>query len=60
MLRKTIIEDSFSVDDIHKVREQHYEMTKNLSRDERLKEIKNKAEKVKKELGNKESKRAVV
>ena len=55
MLRKTIIEDSFSVDDIHKVREQYYEMTKNLSRDERLKKIKNKAEKVKKE-----SKKAIV
>ncbi len=59
-MTKPIIKDSFSVDDIHKVREYHYEMTKNLSTEERLKEIKDKAEKVRKELGQKKVKRAVV
>ena len=50
---KPIIKDSFSVDDIHKIREYHYEMTKNLSREERIKEIKDKANKVKEELKRK-------
>ena len=56
---KPIIKDSFSVDDIHKIREYHYEVTKNFSAEERLKEINDKAEKVKKELGHKKVKRVV-
>lgn len=47
---KPIIKDSFSVDDIHKIREYHYETTKNLSKEERLEEIRKKAENVKREL----------
>ena len=58
-MTKPVIKDSFSVDDIHKVREYHYEITKHLSTKERLKDIKEKAEKVKKELGRKKVKRAV-
>lgn len=59
-MTKPIIKGSFSVDDIHKIREYHYEMTKNFSTEERLKEISDKAEKVRKELGHKKVKRAVV
>lgn len=57
---KPIIKDSFSVDDIHKIREYHYEMTKNLSREERIKEIKDKANKVKEELKRKKEEREAV
>ena len=57
---KPIIKDSFSVDDIHKIREYHYEMTKNLSREEKIKEIKDKADKVKEELRRKKEERAAV
>ncbi len=60
MMTKPVIKDSFSVEDIHKVREYHYEMTKNFSTEERLKEIRDKAEKVKKEMVQKKVKRAVV
>lgn len=59
-MTKPVIEDSFSVDDIHKVREYHYETTKNLSTDEKLRDIKKRAEKVKKELEHKKIKRAVI
>ena len=59
-MTKPVIKDSLSVDDIHKIREYHYEMTKNFSTEERLKEINDKAEKVRKELGHKNIKRAVV
>ena len=59
-MNKPIIKNNFSVDEIHKIREYHYEMTKNLSTDERLKEIKDKAEKVRKELGHKRNKRAAI
>ena len=57
---KPIIKDSFSVDDIHKIREYHYEMTKNLSREEKIKEIKDKANKVKEELKRKKEEREAV
>ena len=59
-MRRPIIKDSFSVDDIHKIREYHYEMTKNLSREEKIKEIKDKADKVKEELRRKKEERAAV
>ena len=60
-MKKPIIkEGSFSVDDIHKIREYHYEMTKNLSSKERIKEIEEKAEKVRKELRKRKEKRAIV
>ena len=49
-MKKPVIRDSFSVDDIHRVREYHYETTKNLSKEERLEEIRKKAENVKSKL----------
>ena len=49
-MKKPVIRDSFSVDDIHRVREYHYETTKNLSKEERLEEIRKKAENVKRKL----------
>lgn len=38
-------ENSFSVDDIHKMRKYHYEKTKNLSSDEFIKGINERAKK---------------
>ena len=49
-MKKPVIRDSFSVDDIHRVRKYHYETTKNLSKEERLEEIRKKAENVKSKL----------
>ena len=48
--------DSFSVDDIHKLREEHYERTKNLEPEKIINEINEKAEKFRKKL-NKNNKR---
>ena len=48
--------DSFSVEDIHKLREEHYEKTKNLPPEEVIDEINKKAEKFKKTL-NKDNKK---
>ena len=60
MTKPVIKENSFSVDDIHKIREYHYEMTKNMTREERIKEIREKAEKFREEMRNKKSKKIVV
>ncbi len=51
-------ENSFSVDDIHKIREWHYEQTKHLSNDEIVKDINKRAEKVKKDIEKMKKKRA--
>ena len=34
-MEKPIISPDFTVEDIHKIREYHYELTKNMSREER-------------------------
>lgn len=60
MTKPIIKEDSFSVDDIHKIREYHYEKTKNLSTEERIKEIRERADKVRKELKQKKAERKAV
>lgn len=50
-MNKPIIEkESFSVDDIHKVREYHHEITKDMSSKERRNYINNQAEKTRKEI----------
>ncbi len=51
-------ENSFSVDDIHKIREWHYEQTKHLSNEEIVKDINKRAEKVKKDIEKMKKKRA--
>ena len=60
MEKPKIKEGSFSVEDIHKIREYHYEMTKNLSRKERIKEIEEKAEIIRKELKKRKENRAII
>jgi len=48
-MKKLILKkNSFLVEDIHKLREYHYEKTKNLSTEERIKEIRHKFAKKKK------------
>ena len=59
-MTEPVFKDSFSVDDIHRLRECHYEMTKNMTREERLKEINDTAEAFKKEMRERNAKRAVV
>ncbi len=51
-------ENSFSVDDIHKIREWHYEQTKHLSNEEIVKDINKRAEKVRKDIEKMKKKRA--
>lgn len=51
-------ENSFSVDDIHKIREWHYEQTKHLSNEEIVKDINKRAEKVRKDIEKVKRKRA--
>ena len=50
-------ENSFSVDDIHKIREWHYEQTNHLSNEEIVKDINKRAEKVKKDIEKMKKKR---
>lgn len=49
-MTKPNLKNSFSVEDIHKLREYHYETTKNFSEKEFIDDINKKAEKFKKEL----------
>ena len=49
-MNKPEFKKSFSVDDIHKLREYHYETTKNLSSEEFINDINKKAEDFKKKL----------
>ena len=49
-MNKPILKDSFSVDDIHKLREYHYEKTKEFSSKELIDEINDKADKVKEKI----------
>lgn len=53
-------ENSFSVDDIHKMREYHYEKTKNLSNDEFIKEINERAKKVQDDIKKAKKKKAAI
>ena len=50
MNRPHIKKGSFSVDDIHKIREYNYEKTKNLSSKDLIKYINDRAEKSRKEI----------
>lgn len=53
-------ENSFSVDDIHKMREYHYEKTKNLSNDEFIKEINERAKKVQEDIKKAKKKKVAI
>ena len=59
-MEELVFKDSFSVDDIHKLREQHYEKTKNMTKEERLKEISEGAEEFKRELRKRKLKSAII
>ena len=50
---KANFKDSLSVDDIHRLRECHYEETKGLSGEELIKEINGKAEGIRKKIAQK-------
>ena len=50
IMNKPIISDDFTIEDIHKIREYHYESTKNMTKSERIKEINDKAKKFEKEF----------
>lgn len=49
-MNKPNISPNFTIDDIHKIREYHYEMTKNMSSEERAAFYKEGAEKVQQEI----------
>ena len=52
-MEKPDFKDSFSVEDIHKLREYHYEKTKNLTGEELINEINKKADIVRKNIEEK-------
>ena len=49
-MNKPVLKRSFSVDDIHKLREYHYEKTKEFSSKELIEEINEKANKVREKI----------
>lgn len=53
-------ENSFSVDDIHRIREYHYEKTKKLSDDEFIKEINERAKKVRDDIKKAKKKKIAI
>lgn len=59
-MEKPVFKDSFSVDDIHKLREYHYEITKDITTEERIKEINDKADEVEREVEAMRAKRVAV
>jgi len=60
-MEKPVFKDgSFSVDDIHRLREYHYEMTKNMTIEERVKEINDRARKFEEKMNAKKLKNATV
>ena len=50
---KPDFKDSFSVDDIHKLREYHYEKTKDLTGEELINEINEKADVIREKIAEK-------
>lgn len=52
---KEEISKDFTLDDIHKIREKHYESTKNMTKKEKSAEINNKAKEVEEEFKNKKA-----
>ena len=48
-MSKPVISEDFTIDDIHKIREYHYETTKNMTKKERVKEINDKAKRFEEE-----------
>lgn len=59
-MNKPVLKDSFSVDDIRKLREYHYEKTKNLSTEELIHEINEKADKVREKIDKNREKRVAI
>ena len=59
-MNKPVIRDSFSVDDIHKIREYHYETTKNMTRKQKIDAINKEAEKFEMEMKARKAKRVIV
>ncbi len=49
-MEKPILSDDFTIEDIHKLREYNYEMTKELSREEKMDYYNNKGKEFLKEL----------
>ncbi len=60
MNKPSIKKGSFSVDDIHKIREYNYEKTKDLSSEDLIKYINDKAEKTRKEIMKRKNKRIAI
>ena len=59
-MKKPILKKSFSVDDIHKLREYHYETTKDMTREEKIEEINDRAEEFEREMKVKKQKKTAV
>jgi len=59
-MKKPNLEKSFSVEDIHELREYHFEITKGFSAEEFLNDINKKAEKLKKEMKKQKKERKAI
>lgn len=51
ILEKPVISKEFTIDDIHKIREYNYEITKDMTIDERINYINEKGKKIAREVG---------
>ena len=60
MVKPIIEKGSFSVDDIHKIIEYHYEKTKNLASKELIKDINERAERTRKEIRKRRKERIAI
>ena len=57
-MEKPILSPNFTIEDIHKIREYNYEMTKNMSTEEMCEYINNRAKNVLKEMAEYKAKKA--
>ena len=57
-MKKPILSPNFAIDDIHKIREYNYELTKNMSTEEMCEYINNRAKNVLKEMAEHKAEKA--
>lgn len=49
-MEKPVISNNFTIEDIHKIREYHYELTKDMTLEDRIKFYKQGADEIQKEI----------
>lgn len=59
-MKKPNLKNSFSVDDIHKIREYNYERTKDLTKDELITFVNSEADKIRKKINKSKRKKIAI